>query len=620
MGRKRSAGNERLGQYVQRRGSGLFELRFPIPADVQHAFRDKDNRPRTAIIRSLATADINLANAKADALKTKLRDDIRRVREVGSSDTLGDFLRWLHDYDLASFKHEQQYDGDRRRRERFSSPPGRTTLQSWESVNRNAQGAALTSEDAEERRAAAGWAADEFFERQGRRPDRSSPEYSEVLEECARVLVDGVLAKEALAKGFPAPEPLSHTLSKALSKSLELANALSDQGRLPLAEYFNTVYAPIETRQSGPPKGERNIPGKRHSVRLFTELVGSRPICTIAKGHLYEFLDLLSEFPDSRPLSGPVKKLPASSILSMVRAGEIKLGPMSSKTANKHVNNVTSILQFAERRRHVESVDTRGVKARVEEGDDGTGRSFTTAELNRLFALPLFSGCAGEQVEGGLFKFGPVLIRDDRFWIPLVLLFTGARSSEVVGLLTSEVVIDHDVPHFLIQPNHVRPRLKNRHSRRMVPVHSRLVEFGFLDFVRKRIEAKDERLFPMAEQTSYRDGATGAAVARSLSASLIMRQFNRTILEHAQARADGGSIKCFRNTFEQESTSKIASDEVRQRLTGRKVISTARIYTDNIPRDEAQRAAQLISLKSDIECISYSAVSLDHLAVRNTLT
>lgn len=611
MGRKRAAGNERLGQHVQRRSNRYLELRFPVPADVQHAFRDAQGRPRSVIIRALGTTDVNLANAKAEAIKTQLREDVRRARETGGSESLGDFLRWLYDYDLAAFRREEDYRAKAGLRERFTNPEGAETSLAWAASARMNYGASLTSEDPEERRAAASWAVSEYFERQGRRANPASPEYQVVADECARVLIDGVLAKHALASGQPAPAPLSSLLGKALAHDANLAGALSDRGRLPITRYFEEVYAPAETREGAPAKGERNISGKRHTVRLFKELMGNKPVCAISKGDLYAFLDKLLVYPDARLLTGQLKKLDAGAVLSKVQAGEVKVAAMHPKTANKHLSNLSAVLQFAERRRDVDTVDSRGVKARFEDDEDA-GRPFTTAELNRIFALPLFAGCAGEGVEGGLFKPGAVQIRDDRFWIPLVLLFTGARSSEIVGMLTNEVVTDHPVPHFMIVPNSVR-RLKNKHSRRMVPIHSYLVRMGFLDFVRKRVGEGHERLFPMAEETTYREGATGRTIKRALSQSLIMRQFNRTLLGHANARADRGSTKCFRNTFEQQSMSKIESDEIRQRLTGRKVVSTARIYTDNIPRDAEHRCAQLVRLRNDIECVTYDAVKLDHL-------
>lgn len=578
---------------------------------MQHAFRDAQGRPRTTFIRSLGTTDVNLANAKAEAIKTQLRDDVRRARETGGSESLGDFLRWLYDYDLAAFRREQDYRAKTNIRDRFVRPQQVAESEAWAGSVRMHYGAALTSDDPEERRAAVSWAVEEFFERQGRPADPASPEYQVVADGCAAVLVDGVLAKEALASGRPAPAPISSLLSKVAAKEADLAGALTDRGRLPISRYFEEVYAPAETREGAPAKGERNIAGKRHSARLFKELMGDKPICAISKGDLYAFLDKLLMYPDSRLLKGELKKLDAGTVLSKVQAGEVKAAAMHPKTVNKHLSNLSAVFQFAERRRDVDKVDSKGVKARYEDDED-SGRPFTTDELNRIFALPLFAGCAGEDVEAGLFKPGVVQIRDDRFWIPMVLLFTGARSSEIVGILTSEVVTDHPIPHLLILPNAVR-RLKNKHSRRMVPIHSHLIRMGFLDFVRRRSDEGQERLFPMAEQTTYRDGATGRTITRSLSQALIMRQFNKTLLKHANARDDGGSTKCFRNTFEQQSASKIESDEIRQRLTGRKVTSTVRHYIDNIPRDAHQRTDQLTRLRSDIECITYDAVKLDHL-------
>jgi integrase len=614
MGRKRAIGNERLGEYVHRRSSGILEVRFPLPEEVRHAFPDARGRPRTAIIKSLGTNDTKIANAKAEAIKTQLRADIRRASEARGSTDLSDFLQWLHDYDLSSFAAEEADRAKVDLRDRFTHPDRIEKAMAERSSRRNHYGAALTSHVSEERRAVTSWAADEYFRRAGREPDDQSPEYIAVLEECGRVLVDGVLAQEALAKGSPVPPPLSKILSDATARNVDLKGALTDRGRMRLTVFFEEIYAKAEERVGAPKKGERNIPGKRHSVRLFSELVGDKPICAITKGDLYAFLDELLDFPESRRLTGPQKKLKADALLRQARAGEISVPSIHAKTANKHLSNLSAVLQFAERRRDVNAVDSKGVKARFEDDEDD-GRPFTTAELNRIFSLPPFAGCAGDDVEGGLLKCGPVKMRDDRFWIPLILLFTGARSSEIAGLLTSEVVTEHETPHFVIIPNVARPRLKNRHSRRLVPIHSRLIDMGLLDFVGVRRAEDSLRLFPLAEQTFYRDGTTGLKTARSLSSSLILRQFNRTHLKRAEATADRGSIKCFRNSFEQEAAARIQSDETRQRLTGRKVVSTSRIYTDNIPYDPDQRAGMLARLKQDIECIVYATVKLDHLLV-----
>src|SRR5262249_27207466 len=149
----------------------------------------------------------------------------------------------------------------------------------------------------------------------------------------------------------------------------------------------------------------------------------------------------------------------------------------------------------------------RGVRATVDHDVD-TGRSFTTDELQRIFDLPLFRGCRGELEPNGLFKPGNVQIRDDRFWIPLVLLFTGARSSEIAGLATADVQADDEVPHFIIRPNNLRG-LKTSKSARLVPVHPTLRQIGFLDFARARVAADpDGKLFPLVEELNYRSRRT----------------------------------------------------------------------------------------------------------------
>ncbi|MFT4013019.1 MAG: tyrosine-type recombinase/integrase [Paracoccus sp. (in: a-proteobacteria)] len=53
--------------------------------------------------------------------------------------------------------------------------------------------------------------------------------------------------------------------------------------------------------------------------------------------------------------------------------------------------------------------------------------------------------------------------------ILLVMVNTGARPSEIAGLLPEEIKLGAKVPHILIQPN-VNRHLKNRHSERYIPL------------------------------------------------------------------------------------------------------------------------------------------------------
>ena len=132
------------------------------------------------------------------------------------------------------------------------------------------------------------------------------------------------------------------------------------------------------------------------------------------------------------------------------------------------------------------------------------------------------------------------------------LFLTGCRASEWIGLMNDEVFPDAEVPYVRIEPNELR-RLKNPQSRRVIPIHPYLIEAGFLEYARAMKANGELRLFPFAKQEHYNDRATGKRAPKSLSNCLIVRHFNRTVLQRADARANDGSIKCFRNTFEEEA-------------------------------------------------------------------
>lgn len=82
------------------------------------------------------------------------------------------------------------------------------------------------------------------------------------------------------------------------------------------------------------------------------------------------------------------------------------------------------------------------------------------------------------------------------FWVPLIGLFTGARSGEIIQLRVEDVREEHGVPHFDINDDGADKRLKTAHSKRTTPVHPVLVELGLLDHVERQKRQGEQRLFP----------------------------------------------------------------------------------------------------------------------------
>lgn len=109
-----------------------------------------------------------------------------------------------------------------------------------------------------------------------------------------------------------------------------------------------------------------------------------------------------------------------------------------------------------------------------------------------------------------------------RFWIPLVMAFSGARPKEIAQLMWADVqqtpngtwylnvVETEDDEGF---PDGGGKTVKTESSRRRIPLHSELIKIGFLGFVnqqKKKAGHKNARLFPGLKPDHYGNVATYA--------------------------------------------------------------------------------------------------------------
>ena len=107
-------------------------------------------------------------------------------------------------------------------------------------------------------------------------------------------------------------------------------------------------------------------------------------------------------------------------------------------------------------------------------------RPFSMEELSRMFSPEGLFGVTKGKGGGGYHA---------RVWMPLVGLYSGARLNEIGQLTLSHIVLD-PVPHFRIL------HAKNQSSIRDVPIHPKLIELGFLDYVEAIRHAGHTTLWP----------------------------------------------------------------------------------------------------------------------------
>ncbi len=145
-------------------------------------------------------------------------------------------------------------------------------------------------------------------------------------------------------------------------------------------------------------------------------------------------------------------------------------------------------------------------------------------------------------------------------WLPLLLLFTGARREEIAGLRSEDVFRqpDSDVWSIRIRYSEIRAT-KTGSSDRQVPVHRTLVELGFLDYVARVHAAGCVRLFPGLA----RDGdACAAFVVRHIHARLGPLGTNRSGMPILK------DLHSLRHTFIWRTDDLLLPEPARDSITG----------------------------------------------------
>ncbi|MFK7842384.1 MAG: DUF6538 domain-containing protein [Sphingorhabdus sp.] len=124
-------------------------------------------------------------------------------------------------------------------------------------------------------------------------------------------------------------------------------------------------------------------------------------------------------------------------------------------------------------------------------------RPFKAKEIAKLFNSPLFTGCKSK---GRRFQAGELIIKDAKYWIPILGYYTGARLGELVQLHINDIKLHGDVPQLDINENFGsgdKKHVKTGAGVRQIPLHPDILKLGFVEFVdkRRKWEHKSKRLF-----------------------------------------------------------------------------------------------------------------------------
>ncbi|MGE5505927.1 MAG: tyrosine-type recombinase/integrase [Actinomycetota bacterium] len=200
------------------------------------------------------------------------------------------------------------------------------------------------------------------------------------------------------------------------------------------------------------------------------------------------------------------------------------------KTAiNKYLGGIGHLFDWAVAEQIISS--TPAARLKFNNVEESTKRSFSDDELLRLFPKN--------------YELGPIS------WIPVMLLFHGLRPNEGCQLRTDDVVCDSRSQlwclRIAVEPRH-DPRistkvadrtLKTAESKRVIPLHQRVIKLGFQQYVETRRAAGEKMLFEVKRygKAGYYDSVRKAIVKIIADAGVYTRDTTVHSLRHTFAEA-----------------------------------------------------------------------------------
>lgn len=227
---------------------------------------------------------------------------------------------------------------------------------------------------------------------------------------------------------------------------------------------------------------------------------------------------------------------------------------------------------------------------------DKTTLPFTTDQMNTLFKSPLFTGCQSSDEWRNVAKPGNVRIRDHRYWVPLVMLFSGARPAEIAQLAIADVRQEHGhwIMHITTEGDGDKS-VKTQGSMRVVPIHDELIRLGFIKYRDGMEQAGQSRLFPEAKRNER-----GQMIAE------FSREFGRYLTRLEIKHGRGLSLYSFRHGAADALRRAGHLDEQFSFILGHTSGTMTGRY-GIMPQGMLQQRVELVN------SITYSGLSLDHL-------
>ena len=183
---------------------------------------------------------------------------------------------------------------------------------------------------------------------------------------------------------------------------------------------------------------------------------------------------------------------------------------LAVKTVNRYLVNFNAFLNWCCNEGKIEKMDIfDGLKIKETKNSKAKRRPYTSEEINKIMNYKPTRSNEAEK------------IRVDAYWFPKVALYTGMRLNEIAGLETNDFKQEDGIHYISLFDKDLKTETSERH----IPIHSILIELGFLDFVEQRKQDKQKIIFSQirAGATTAKKDGWGVSISKWYNINLVKK-------------------------------------------------------------------------------------------------
>ncbi|ROQ71905.1 phage integrase family protein [Vibrio crassostreae] len=224
----------------------------------------------------------------------------------------------------------------------------------------------------------------------------------------------------------------------------------------------------------------RSLDLARAKIHTVSELLHDKPASSINRREAVLIRDSLLELPSNIHKKKEFKGISLLEAIKKNKALSTPLTTLGKTTVKDYLQKVSSLCKWAVRHQylehnHFESIKTQSRQESKKESD--VRHPFSNDMLTKIFSTRIFTHND--------------MLHSFHYWLPILALYTGARQNELAQLFRENIVQIDGIWCISFTECHPSQDFKTDSSERITPIHSKLIELGFLEFV----ESCEGRLF-----------------------------------------------------------------------------------------------------------------------------